>query len=127
MDWHSLGVKLGLEGHQLRAIEQDHRGNNERLKNEMLDLWLRSAKNPSWEAVVKALHLIKEHRVADEIQRKYCSSSTGNFIAQNVGGLCNHYTFTFWLRVLCSKQGEYISKTFELNIFNSYPTSACAK
>lgn len=81
VDWHSLGVKLGLEGHQLRAIEQDHRGNNERLKNEMLDLWLRSAKNPSWEAVVKALRLIKEHRVADKIQRKCCSSPTGNFIA----------------------------------------------
>ena len=76
VSWHSLGVKLGLEGHQLRAIEGGHHGNNERLKNEMLDLWLRSAKNPSWKAIVEALRLMEEHSVADRIQRKYCNSTT---------------------------------------------------
>ena len=76
VSWHSLGVKLGLKGHQLHAIEESHRGNNERLKNEMLDLWLRSAKNPSWKAIVEALRLMEEHSVADRIQRKYCNSTT---------------------------------------------------
>ena len=78
VSWHSLGVKLGLKGHQLRTIEEDYRG-NERMKYEMLDLWLRSAKNPSWKAIVKALHLMEEHTVADRIQQKYCNSTaTGN-------------------------------------------------
>ena len=76
-NWHLLGVKLGLEGHQLRGIEQNYHNNN-RCKNEMLDLWQRNAKAVCWETVVKALCMMKEQAVADKIQRKYCSVSTGN-------------------------------------------------
>ena len=75
--WHSLGVKLGLEDHELSTIEQNHRGDNERCKSEVLSRWLRSAKlPPTWKAVVDALQQMGEHAVARKIQAKYCSSST---------------------------------------------------
>ena len=75
--WHSLGVKLGLEDHELSSIDQDFRGDgNERCKHEMLSRWLRSAKLPTWKAIVDALQQMGEQAVASKIQAKYCSSST---------------------------------------------------
>ena len=80
VDWYSLGVKLGLEDHELSMIEQDYRGEGcERCRLEMLSRWLRSAKLPSWKALVNALHLMEEHRVALEIREKY-SSDAGMYV-----------------------------------------------
>ena len=77
VNWHSLGVKLGLEDHELRTIEQNHRGDgNERCKHEMLSRWLRSSKLPTWKAVVDALQQMGEQAVASKIRAKYCSSSS---------------------------------------------------
>ena len=78
-DWHSLGVKLNLQGYQLREIERNYDENNRR-KNEVLDLWLRNTRNPSWEPVVQALYEMKEKVLADNIRTKYCcSTAIGNF------------------------------------------------
>ena len=78
VDWHSLGVKLGLEDHELSRIDKNFHGEgNERCKHEMLSRWLRNAtKLPTWKAVADALCLIREHAVAFKIRTKYCSSST---------------------------------------------------
>ena len=76
VNWHSLGVKLGLEDHELSTIEQNYRGDNERCKHEVLSRWLRSAKHPTWKAIVDALQQMKEQAVASKIQAKYCISST---------------------------------------------------
>jgi len=80
VNWFSLGVKLELERHMLIQIEKDHRGDNERCKYEMLDRWLRNAKQPTWKAMADALCLIGEHQAALNIRTKYCSSgsSTAN-------------------------------------------------
>ena len=76
-NWHLLGVNLGLQGHQLRAIERNYPRDNDRRKIETLDLWQRNAKGATWEAVVQALCLMDEHVVADAIRRKYgCLSAT---------------------------------------------------
>ena len=75
-NWHSLGVKLGLKGHELYAIDKNFHGDNERCKHEMLSSYLQSAKLPTWIAVTDALQLMGEHAVALKIQAKYCSSST---------------------------------------------------
>ena len=75
MNWHLLGVKLGLEDHELSAIEQNYRG--DRCKSEMLSRWLRSAKlPPTWKAVVDALQQMGEQAIASKIRAEYCSSST---------------------------------------------------
>ena len=77
VNWFSLGVKLGLEDHELRTIEQNYHGDgNDRCKLEMLSRWLRSGKSPTWKAVDDALQLMGEHAVALKIQAKYCSPST---------------------------------------------------
>ena len=75
-NWHCLGLNLGLQGHQLREIEQNYPRDSKRCKNEMLDVWLRSSKNRTWKAVVTALHLMQEQAVADGILTKYCCSSS---------------------------------------------------
>ena len=76
VDWYLLGVKLGLEDHELSTIELNYHGDSERCKLEMMSRWLRSAKLPTWKAVADALHLMEEHRVALEIREKYYNSST---------------------------------------------------
>ena len=71
-----LGVKLGLEDHELRTIDRDfRRDGNERCKHEMLGHWLRNAKCPTWKAVTDALCLMGEHKVALKIQTKYCTDT----------------------------------------------------
>ena len=74
-NWHLLGVHLGLQGHHLREIERIHHGDTDRCQTKMLDFWLQNARNPTWEAVAKALELMQEHALADVIRKKYCSSS----------------------------------------------------
>ena len=82
VDWHSLGVKLGLEDHKLGTIEKDfHAGGNERCKHEMLSVWLRNDKLPTWKAVADALQQMGEQKVALKILNKHCISS-------NTTGMC---------------------------------------
>ena len=78
VDWHSLGVKLGVEDHKLSAIDKTFRGDIARCKHEMLICCSRSDKLLTWKTVADALHLMGEHEVAFKIQAKYCSSSTEN-------------------------------------------------
>ena len=75
VNWHLLGVKLGLEDHELRTIEQNYRGDNERCKHEVLSCWLRNAKLPTWKAVADALQQMGEHTVALKIRAKYCTDT----------------------------------------------------
>ena len=76
VDWHSLGVKLGLEDHELSAIDKNFRGDIERCKHEMLICCRRTDKLPTWKAIVDALHLMGEEKVASKIQARHCSFST---------------------------------------------------
>lgn len=82
-------MELELERRMLIQIEKDHRGDNERCKYEMLDRWLRNAKQPTWKAMADALCLIGEHRVALNIRTKYCSSSTAT--GMSVYSCSKHY------------------------------------
>ena len=47
IDWHQLGICLGLPTHKLKQIERDHQGNKRR-KQEMLDLWLPATETRCW-------------------------------------------------------------------------------
>ena len=70
VNWHSLGLLLGVPPSELRRIELDFISNSERKKSEMLYWWLRN-KQASWHDIVKALHESGEHRLADTIREKY--------------------------------------------------------
>ena len=67
---------MGLEGHELSAIDKNFRGNIARCKHEMLICCSRSDKLPTWKAVADALHRMGEDKVASKIQARHCSSST---------------------------------------------------
>ena len=67
---------MGLEDHELRTIDRNYRGDNERCKHEMLSRCLRNAKLPTWKPVADALNLMGEQAVASKIEAKYCSPST---------------------------------------------------
>ena len=75
-DWYSLGIYLDLKSHQLKTIENNHRGDNERCGTEMLDCWLNNTATPTWEAIIKALDWMEQRGVADEIRRKCVISNT---------------------------------------------------
>ena len=75
VDWHSLGVKLGMKHHELGTIEKNYHGDSVRCKHEVLVCFLRSAKLPTWKAVTDALFLMGEHAVALKIQARHCSSA----------------------------------------------------
>ena len=76
MDWHLLGVKLGIKAHELETIEKNYHGDNVRCKHEMLGRWLQNAKLPTWKAVADALCQMGKHAVASKIRKKRCSSAT---------------------------------------------------
>jgi len=68
VDWHQLGIQLGIPPHLLAEIQANH-AQNQRRKTETFDLWLRRTPNASWEHVVKALRQIGENRVAENIAK----------------------------------------------------------
>jgi len=56
IDWHTLGIRLGVPVNVLKNIEQSYPMNNERRKNEMLSAWLQISPFARWRDVAKALH-----------------------------------------------------------------------
>ena len=76
VDWHSLGVKLGLGDHELRAIDKNFRGDIERCKYEVLMCSSRNGKLPTWPVIIDALQLMGEDAVASKIRARHWSSST---------------------------------------------------
>ena len=75
-DWHTLGVRLGVEDHKLREIEEQYH-DPQRRKHEVLSRWLRKGHNCTWRSVVEVLMLMGEMVVADTIKLKYLTLTTG--------------------------------------------------
>ena len=68
-------MNLDLKNHQLKTIEKNHRGDDERCRTEMLICWLDNTTTPTWEAVAEALDRMEQDRIADEIRKKYVNST----------------------------------------------------
>ena len=66
--WYELGVALGIPAYKLDSINQNHRGDVSRCKMGMLDIWLRSDLEASWEKLAKALVTQDSDTVADKIR-----------------------------------------------------------
>ena len=75
-DWHTLGIKLGVEGHKLMEIEQQYH-DPQRRKHEVLLRWLRKGHNCTWRRMVEVLIQMGEMVVADTIRLKYLALTTG--------------------------------------------------
>ena len=72
VDWHSLGLELGLEKYQLDIIDHDNRGKVEDCKKTMISLWLDTDK-ASWQCLVRALvsPLVGKTDLAVEIAKQH--------------------------------------------------------
>ena len=68
-DWHTLGVKLGVEDHELKEIEEQYHG-PQRRKYEMLSRWLRKGQNCTWRRVWKVLMQMDEKLVAESLETR---------------------------------------------------------
>ena len=73
INWHQLGLNLGLPKHELDKIERDYQG-NDRQRLKMLDKWLKQMPSAVWANVVSALKQMGENRVAENIHQKYVGS-----------------------------------------------------
>ena len=69
INWHQLGLNLGLPKYELDKIERDYQ-RNDRQRLEMLDKWLQCTPNAAWRDVVSALEQMGENRIAENIFQK---------------------------------------------------------
>ena len=76
VDWYTLGIKLGVEYHKLKEIEQKYHDPQHR-KCEVLSRWLRKGHNCTWRRMVEVLMQMGEMMVADTIKLKYLTLTTG--------------------------------------------------
>ena len=54
-------MQLEIPNHQLRIIEEDHRNDCVRSCSKMLEEWLETDRNASWEVLIKALDKLAEN------------------------------------------------------------------
>ena len=83
VDWYSLGIHLEIKPTELEEIQRNFPRDCNRCKIEMLNFWLKSCSQPTWEKVAQAALDAKEENVAKAIRQKHCkfasssSASTG--------------------------------------------------
>ena len=66
---------LGIDSGVLDNIEADNPKNCESCLREMLKVWLKQLDPaPSWRAVVEALDVLGEPKLAQELKQRYCTS-----------------------------------------------------
>ena len=74
--WLNIGLELDVSESQLKIIETDKLGSEERMRT-MLDYWMNNATDPlpSWKVLVDALKAttVGESRLAKELEERYCS------------------------------------------------------
>ena len=96
--WFRFGVQLRVPFSRLNAIKSEHSNPDDCLMH-MLNFWLtNTTPSPTWETVVDALccAAIGKEQIADNIRRKYCNQSIGNWhdtcicIGRGSGGLGGH-------------------------------------
>ena len=73
VEWHRLGLYLGLSEKDIREIELNHQ-ELARRRTAMLDKWTRKQCNASWEMVIVALEKMSELRLANKLREKYCDT-----------------------------------------------------
>ncbi len=75
-DAHGLGLQLGTTAAELAVIEQDHRGDAQRQKLEVVKGWLNKNTDPTWRALAKALKHMHLEAIAARIEEKYQTSES---------------------------------------------------
>ena len=81
--WFTIGLELDVAESQLKVIETDGHGVQERMRT-MLDYWLNNATVPSWNVLVDALKAptVGESRLAKELEERYCSPEDQSILGE---------------------------------------------
>ena len=75
VNWYQLGIQLQLPPDKLDKIEEDYPSAETRL-SKVLQYWLYTEKNPSWDKICEALRRMGGFaRIIFELKVKYCSLS----------------------------------------------------
>lgn len=83
VDWHLLGIKLGIPTFKLKKIEEDYKTNDQR-KIETLATWLQQTPRPSWSDVMSALRQMGEDAVAESVQQQYIGGDASKLMYMGV-------------------------------------------
>ena len=72
VDWHTLGIKLGLPVDLLRAIQIDYSAYGlDRQRHEMISRWLAHDPKASWSKLATALSEMRNNTLAAKIYGQY--------------------------------------------------------
>ena len=81
--WFVIGLELDVAESQLKVIETDRHGAQERMRT-MLDYWLNNAAVPSWKVLVDTLKAptVGESRLAKELEERHCSPEDQSILGE---------------------------------------------
>lgn len=82
-EWYQLGIKLGIQHHELKNIEKQYQDVYRQL-TETLVLWLQQTPNASWGNVVKALQDMRKNTLAERIRNTYIREASKNALAERM-------------------------------------------
>lgn len=72
-NWQNLGIMLDLDSGKLDNVKANHGARCEDCLREMIKLWLKKVNPPpTWSALAEAVKDINEHKLANEIRKKWC-------------------------------------------------------
>jgi hypothetical protein len=71
--WRSIGVQLGVPGHELDNIEANSRGPHmvQDCLSRVFDWWLRNEQDTTPKKLAQAIHTVGKHEVEIEIKQKF--------------------------------------------------------
>lgn len=55
VEWEDLGTELGIKSSKIREIDRNRKGVVGRCRYDLIDYWLSSDRNASWEKLIEAL------------------------------------------------------------------------
>ena len=77
-DWYSLGVALRIHPNKLQEIQKSSPQEGiQRWRIDLLQYWLNSTPDASWNDIVVALESIGHHTLSARLQHKYNVPATG--------------------------------------------------
>ncbi len=71
VNWKQLGINLDIKRYKLNEIEKNYSGDTAGARLALIDLWLRSDINASWEKLIAALKEMDEVEVIERIQADF--------------------------------------------------------
>ena len=91
LDWHTLGIKLGIPDHSLGGIQINYSSYGiGRQRVEMTSNWLKYDPEPSWSKLASALEEMGNNKMAAKIWNQYIPGHKCRFVRNLTTAL---YTF----------------------------------